>query len=179
MDMALRANLSESLSDKLDAEIIAGPNGLLGGTNLTQVTTSAATSYAGYKALVFGQIDGVFAWGSDDIRVLVGPETLESMAGSFLASTDSRSVDEVLKAQAGGVRVSAHVPDATNAHRQDVIVRRGMRRDIVAPVWSGVTLIPDEVTRASTGEIVLTAVMMHAVKILRTSGFARIQVQHQ
>ena len=70
MDMALRMNLSEALSDKLDQQIIAGPNGLLGGTNLTQVAATAATTYAGYKDLVYASIDGRFAWGSEDIRVL-------------------------------------------------------------------------------------------------------------
>lgn len=180
MDEALRMNLSEALSDKLDAEIIAGPDGLLGGTNLARVDASSATGYAGYKSLVFGNIDGRFAWGATDIRVLVGPDTLEDMARSYLAQTDSRSVDEALTRLAGGVRVSAHIPDPTTQSSntmQDTIVRRGMRRDAVAPIWEGVTIIPDEVTKAGTGEIVVTAVMLHAVKILRADGFKRVQVR--
>ena len=85
----------------------------------------------------------------------------------------------VLKEQAGGVRVSDHVPDATNAHKQDVLVRLGSRRDAIAPLWQGITVISDEVTRASHGEIKLTAVLLHAVKILRTDAFRRIETQHQ
>ena len=176
MDMALRMNLSEALADELDAEIIAGTNGLLGGTNLAKVTATNPTTYGEYKALVFGSIDGKFAWGSEDVRVLVGPLTLEHMAATFLASADSRSADEAVKEAAGGVRVSAHVPAAAN-DKQDTIIRRGMRRDMVAPMWEGVTLIPDEITKASTGQIVLTAVMLYAVKILRTDGFRRVEVQ--
>ena len=34
MDSSLRMNLSDALSDGLDAQIIAGTNGLLTGTNL-------------------------------------------------------------------------------------------------------------------------------------------------
>ena len=33
----------------------------------------------------------------------------------------------------GGVRVSAHVPDASS-NRQNAIVRLGQRRDMVAPI---------------------------------------------
>ena len=39
-----------------------------------------------------------------------------------------------------------------------------MRRDMVSPIWEGVTLIPDEITQAKKGEIVITAVLLHAVK---------------
>ncbi len=39
------------------------------------------------------------------------------------------------------------------------------------------TIIPDEITKAASGEIVLTAVMLHAVKILRAAAFARKEVQ--
>ena len=48
---------------------------------------------------------------------------------------------------------------------------------MVAPIWEGVTLIPDEITKASSGEIVITAVMLHAVKILRSAGFYKQETQ--
>ena len=76
----------------------------------------------------------------------------------------------------GGVRVSAHVPAAAD-NKQNVIVRRGSRRDMVAPIWQGLTLIPDEITKAADGEIVITAIMLHAVKILRADGFYKQQIQ--
>ena len=69
------------------------------------------------------------------------------------------------------MRVSAHVPARGERNKQNTIVRLGMRRDMVAPIWEGVTLIPDEITKAADGEIVITAVMLHAVKILRAAGF--------
>ena len=77
----------------------------------------------------------------------------------------------------GGVRVSAHVP-AVAANKQNCVIRLGMRRDMVAPIWEGVEIIFDELTMAKTGEIVLTAVMLHAVKILRAAGFYKQQLQH-
>ena len=58
------------------------------------------------------------------------------------------------------------------------MIRLGARRDMVAPVWEGVTLIPDEVTKAANGQIVVTAVMLYSVKLLRAAGFYKQQTQH-
>ena len=44
------------------------------------------------------------------------------------------------------------------------MIRLGSRRDMVAAIWEGVTLIPDEITLAGAGQIKVTAVMLHAVK---------------
>ena len=73
--------------------------------------------------------------------------------------------------------MSAHVP-GVSGNKQNAVVRLGMRADAVAPVWEGVTIIPDEVTKAADGEIVLTAVMLYAFKILRKGGFHKQQSQH-
>ena len=59
-----------------------------------------------------------------------------------------------------------------------MIVRRGLARDMIVALWEGLTLIPDEITKAGTGEIIITAVMLHAVKILRSDGFYKQQTQH-
>ena len=82
-----------------------------------------------------------------------------------------------LRAESGGVRVSAHVPD-TAASKQNGVVRRGNRKDVAVGVWEGISIIVDEVTQAKAGEIILTAVMLYAVKILRTNGFRKVQAQH-
>ena len=174
MDEALRMNLSDALSDKLDERIIAAIIAGVGRTNATGVF-----DYAGYKSLVYGQIDGRYAWGAEDIRVLVGAATLGVMASTYLAMADSTSTLDQLSRTSGGVRVSAHIPDAHDSgKKQDAIVRLGMRRDAVAPIWEGPTIIVDEVTKAGTGEIVLTAVMLYAVAILRAAAFRRIETQH-
>ena len=77
----------------------------------------------------------------------------------------------------GGVRVSAHVP-AVASEKQNAIIRLGMRRDMVAPIWENIAFIPDEITKAGEGQIVITAVMLHAVKILRVGGFYKVETQH-
>ena len=54
-----------------------------------------------------------------------------------------------------------------------------MRRDYAVGIWEGITIIVDEVTQAKEGEIILTAVMLHAKSLLRAAGFKKIQAQHQ
>ena len=46
------------------------------------------------------------------------------------------------------------------------------------PIWEGVSLIPDEITKAGTGQVVVTAIMLYAFKVLRTDGFYKVQSQH-
>ena len=78
----------------------------------------------------------------------------------------------------GGVRVSAHVPAVTGANKQNSVIRLGMRRDMVCPMWEGVALIYDEITGQKKGEINITAVLLFTTKILRAGGFYKQQTQH-
>ena len=112
-----------------------------------------------------------------DLRIVTGAATYGHAAGVFRSdNAGDRAALEDLQAVTAGVKVSAHVP-AASGNKQNSIVRLGMRRDMVAPIWEGVTLIPDEVTKAANGQIVVTAVMLHAVKILRKAGFYKQQNQ--
>ena len=180
MDEALRMNLSDALSDKLDQQILAGTNGLLTGTILVNHNVSAVTTYANYRDLFgYGRVDGTYAMSIGDIRMVVGAGTYGHMAAQFRsANAGDRAAVEDLMDVTGGVKVSSHVPALSNANKQNAAIRLGMRRDMVAPIWEGVTLIPDEVTKAANGQIVVTAVMLHAIKLLRAGGFYKQQSQH-
>ena len=179
MDEALRMNLSEALGDALDKEILVGTNGLLTGTVLSNHAVTAATTYANYRALFgYGRVDGVYAGGVGDIKIVMGSATYAHASGVFRSdNAGDRAALEDLMSVTGGVRVSAHVTNPSS-ERQNNIIRLGMRRDMVAPIWEGVTLIPDEVTLAANGQIKVTAVMLYAVKILRAAGFYKQQAQH-
>ena len=179
MDTALRANLSDALSDALDKQILVGTEGLLTGTKLPNNNASAVTSYATYRSeLGYARVDGTFAGSVGDIRIVMGASTYGHAAGVFRsANAGDRAALEDLMAVTGGVKVSAHVPAATGANKQETVVRLGSRRDMVAAIWEGIVLIPDEITLAANGQIKITAVMLHAVKILREAGFHKQQVQ--
>ena len=180
MDEALRANLSDALSDKMDQQILAGTNGLLSGTNLPNHNSSAVASYAHYRSeLGYGRVDGKYAASVGEIRIVLGSETYGHCSGVFRsANAGDRAALEDLMSVTGGVRVSAHVPGVASK-KQLAVIRLGSRRDMVSPVWEGVTLIPDEITKASLGQIQVTAVMLYAVKILRADGFYKQQLQVQ
>ena len=179
MDAALRMNLGDALSDKLDEQILNGTEGLLNGTVLANHNVSAITSYALYRSQFgYGRVDGIYAMSIGDIRMVVGSATYGHMAAQFRSNNagDRAAVEDLMDVTAG-VKVSAHVPALSNANKQNAVIRLGMRRDMVAPLWEGVTLIPDEVTKASSGQIVVTAVMLHAIKLLRSGGFWKQQSQ--
>ena len=102
-----------------------------------------------------------------DLALVVGAATLKDLGNTYRnASVDRSALDRLMELTAG-VRVSAHVP-APATNRQDAVIRRGMSTTATAPVWEGVTIIPDEVTKAKAGQIVITAVMLFAMKVLRT-----------
>ena len=176
MGEALRAALSSGLSEALDKETI---DQIV--TDVARTDSSAVDTFATYRSrLLFDLVDGRYATQEGDIRLLLGTATLSDMAelyASVGAAMGSDTVVESIRRSSGGLRVSPHIAAAAG-DKQDVIVRKGSRPDAVAPLWQGVTLIPDEITKAGTGEIVITALLMAAFKIIRTDGFARIQSQH-
>ena len=178
MDSALRENLSMGLSDGLDKQILAGTNGLFTGTNLGNHAAAAVTDYAGYISdHAYGRVDGRFVSTAGGVKVLFGSATYAHAGNVYRNNSVDRTALDRLMEITGGVMVSAHVP-AVASNKQNGVIRRGMRADMVAPVWEGVTIIPDEVTKAKAGQIVITAVMLHAVKILRTDGFYKQETQH-
>ena len=178
MGDALREALQGGLADKLDSEIMRGDNGLLTGTNLSDHNASSETSFASYISdFGYSRVDGRYAASGADVRLVMGSATYAHAGGQYRhANADDVALDRLTEIT-GGVRVSAHVP-AVASSKQNVLIRLGNRRDMVAPVWGNVTLIPDEVTKAANGQIVLTAVMLHAVKIIRAGGFYKRQSQH-
>ena len=178
MSEALRMNLSDALSDAYDKAIIAGTNGLLTSTNLANHNAGAVTTFANYRSdFAYGRVDGKWASSVGDIRVVMGSGTYGHAATAYRSNNADDSALDVLMGKTAGIKVSAHVP-AVSGNKQNAIIRLGSRRDMVAPIWEGITLIPDEITKAANGQILVTAVMLHAVKILRAAGFYKQQSQH-
>ena len=159
MDESLRENLSMGLQDGLDAEIIAGTNGLLEGTNLSNNNVSAITTFASYLSnFGYSRIDGRYASMTSDLKIVMGSDTYAHAGGQYRGNNSEETALDRLMRVTGGVKVSAHVPDASG-NKQNSIVRLGMQRDMVAPIWENIALIPDEITLAKKGQIVITAVM--------------------
>ena len=178
MDAALRMNLSEGLMDGLDAQILVGTQGLLTGTKLSNNNVSTVTSFDDYiDNFAYGRVDGRYADTAGALRVVVGAGTYAHMGSVYRNNSVDRTVLDRLMEIVGGLRVSAHVP-AVASQKQNAVIRLGQRMDAVAPLWEGISIIPDEITGAKKGEISITAVMLFSMKILRTDGFHKQQSQH-
>ena len=169
--------LGGGISDKLDSEILVGTNGLLTGTILDNHARASASDYASYVAdLLYGRVDGRYAADLADIRVVMGSATFGNAATKLPTNGEENALARI-RNDSSGVRVSAHVPGVSGS-KQNAVVRLGTRRDYVAPVWGQVTLIPDEISLASKGQIQLTAVLLYAVKLLRAGGFYKQETNH-
>ena len=179
MDSALRENLSMGLSDGFDKEILNGTNGLFNGTVLPNNNVSAATTYDLYLSqLVYDRIDGRYASGSGDVKMVMGSAVYSDAGKTYRNTSVDRTVLDRIMDITGGVRVSAHVPAAAS-HKQNVVIKRGSAMSMTAPVWEGISLVPDEITKVGHGQIVITAIMLYAVKVLRQADYFKQQVQTQ
>ncbi|MDE0030625.1 MAG: hypothetical protein OXU42_14625 [Deltaproteobacteria bacterium] len=172
MDSALRMNLSDALSSGLDKYIVAKM--AAGLTDFGNDPTAGSTeTFGSYRKTIFDAVDGVYAMDASGVKLLVGPKTYGHMSGLYRGNNaDDSALDSVMRIS-GGVRVSAHVPDPASNVQQAVIARGLEHRHAVSPIWDGIEIIYDNVTKASTGEIVLTAVMLMNFKVIRADGYVR------
>ena len=177
MGESLRAALNEALSESLDVQIVSGADGLLGGTNLAAHAQAAVDTFATYVSKFgFGRVDGRYASSVSAVKVLMGAGGYAHAGSVYRGDQSQESAVDRLMTIGGGIKVSPHVP-AVASTKQQTVVRLGGRRDMVAAIWSGITIIPDEITRAKLGEIVITAVMLSATKILRAGGFYKAEIK--
>ena len=179
LDSALRQALNGGLEEKLDGELIAGTEGLLTGTNLPNHAAAAVTSFATYLS-EFGhsRVDGRFAAALSDVRAVVGSATYAHAGDQYRSTNADYSALDALYKKTGGVRVSAHVP-AASGNKQNALIRLGMHdRAVLQVLWDGVTLVPDEITKAKSGEVAITAILLVATKILRADSFYKQETQH-
>ena len=178
MDMSLRAALNAGLEEKLDYEAIRGTEGLLTGTKLANHEAAAVTTFAHYVSqFIYSRVDGRYAATVADVRAVVGSATYAHMGSQYRANNVDDPAAEIIDARTGGVRVSAHVP-AVAGNKQNAVIRLGMRRDMVQPIWNNVAIVFDEFSGSGKGEIEVTAVALMNVKILRAAGFYKQQTQH-
>ena len=179
IDLALRQALNGGLEEKLDQELIAGTEGLLTGTNLANHAAAAVTTFASYvSAFGHARVDGRYASAIADVRAVMGSATYAHAGNQYRSNNADYSALDSLDAKTGGVRVSAHVP-AVASHKQNAVVRLGHHdRAVLQVMWDGVTLVPDEITKAKTGEVAITAILLVATKILRADSFWKQEVQH-
>ena len=171
MSEGLRAALNQGLSEAIDARTVAQIV-----SDVSRTTRTTTSNFAHYKSRLTSQVDGRFAGMESDVKMLIGTPTLIHGETLYKSSESPESAIDLLRRTSGGVKVSAFVP-GVSSNRQDILVRKGARMDAVAALWDRV-IIDDNISKASSGEVVLTAVLYAAFKVVRTDGFSRLQVQH-
>ena len=178
LDSSLRLALNSGLTEKLDQQVINGSSGLLNGTNLSNNTVSALTSWLQYlDRMLYGRVDGRFARSPADVRILLGTAVYSHLSSLYRANETDETASERLAARSGGLMVSPHVPGLASK-RQNVLMRLGMERGAgTQPLWQGVSLVVDEVTRATQGEIVVHAILLANFAITDSSRFFKQQAQ--
>ena len=86
---ALRMNLSDSLSDALDDQILTGSNGLFTGTNLDDHDAGSVGTFATLKKrIIYDAVDGQYAANAGDLRVVMGAASY-GFAGSLFRGNNS------------------------------------------------------------------------------------------
>ena len=179
MDASLRQALNMGLEEKLDYEAIMGASGLLKGANLAAHAAAAVTVFADYiSKFCYARVDGRYAAMQTDLRIVMGAKSYAHAGSVYRSNNADYSALDSLMAKTGGVRVSAHMPGVANT-KQNSVIRLGLRRDLVQPLWAGVTVIVDEYgDLAGKGEIEITAVLGMNTKILRADAFYKQETKH-
>ena len=174
MEASLRDNLRSALADKLDQQVIAKI--LAEGT--AQSETGKVPTYATFENSIYKAVDGIYASMTSQIRCLLALATYKAAGATYRANeSDTTAISQMMDISGGVMTTPAsHLP-AVAAKKQKSIYRLGSRMDAVAPIWEGITLIPDEITKADTGEIVLTAVMLYGAGVIRKQGFKVVEFQ--
>ena len=179
MEAALRSSLNSGLGTMLDYQVFRGANGFFAGANLANNAAAAqATWKTARQQLAYERVDGVWADGVAGIRTLVGAQTYAFLSTLYRTeNADGNSLPDELGRITAGIAVSAHVP-AKASKKQKCLIRIGeMPNEAVAPIWDGVRIIFDQVTKAKAGQVVLTAVMLYGFLIVRSNTYRKQELQ--
>ena len=179
MEDALRRDVPQSLANSVENQLLNGDgqspniNGIL--KRLTD--PSAVTDDESFASLVnrpVTAIDGLLAYSTKDLHLLVGKEVYGDMVSTFQTNT-AVSAASYLDGILGGLRMSDHLP-AKASNNQQAVVRLGNRpMSIVSALWGGVNLIRDHYTDAAKGEIIVTAFQLISdVHILRAGSAVQV-----
>ena len=182
MESALRSNLQAALSSKFDDLLLNDSTaGLLSGGLTAPSDPSAVIEWEGYKSLLTSQVDGTYATEPRQVRILIGSGTYSHSETLYRVLAANGGVNEsgyeLLVRKSGGVRISSHVPAPSSDIQGAIAVRRPSATHGIMPVWRGITLIPDRITKAKSGQVILTAVALWSLAVVRSAGFGRVKIK--
>lgn len=179
LEEALRADLRGTLGEQLDAQVISGdgtaPNftGFMDdGAGISSATSPTAQSkYEDVAPMAANAIDGRYCRSAMGAKLLFNVTGLQRAAALF-PTNGGYSAADYLKDHSGGVMASVHMPELASKKSKVLTYRQDRGGgSAVCPVWQGLEILRDPWSKASSGEISLTAVALHAFAILRTDAY--------
>ena len=181
LENALREDLSNALREQMDNAVLNGaasghdPTGFFAGLGTAPADPTAEIAFGTAVGLVAGAVEGKYCRNLREVRALLGPESYRKVAGLFTGNGDVSASDYLLS-RSGGLMASSLVPVAANGIQGGLLTRTATMGNAVSAVWPSLSLIRDEYTRATRGEIRLQAVMLWDFMILRTGGFSYVKL---
>ena len=179
-EATLRNDLNMVMSDAQDAQIINGDgqapnvNGFL--SELPAVTDpTAVTTWKQHLAAYTDLVDGLNAYGLEDLRCVMGQDSFTYLSSLFSVGDNAPRVTalEYVKERIGMSMVSSRIPEADGDIQTNLIAKTSYPgRNAVAPIWKGMEFIRDPYSKAAEGEVALTVVMLWNFKVLRETGWS-------
>ena len=186
LEEALRADLSMSVSDLLDAQVLAGDGTTgaeFGGFLATAANggltnrgdSPARVTFALAAAEAARGIDGKYAGGLGECAVVIGDDTARDLASKF-QNNDSEAALAYMSRTTMKTMASANVPAVASMFQEGIIARMGASgANAVCPTWDGLFMIRDEISGRKAGQVGLTVGMLAGFDILRAGGFDRLK----
>ena len=186
LEEALRADLSMSVSDLLDAQVLAG-DGTTGAEFSGFLATSAnggldnrsdspaRVTFALSAAEAARGIDGRYAGGLGECAIVLGDDTARDLASKF-QNNDSEAALAYMSRTSMKTMASANIPAVAGMFQEGVLARMGAAgANAVCATWDSMFMIRDEISGRKAGQIGLTIGMLAGFNILRAGGFDRLK----
>ena len=188
-EAVLRRDLTATMTDAMDNQIVNGdgtaPN-VSGFLNEPTVPADpgSATSWNEWLKAHTDQVDGQNAFMLSDLICTIGQASFTYLETVFRTGAQDNgpraSAAEHFSSRLGGGMVSSRIPAPASNIQLGLIAKTSYPgRNAVAPIWRAMELIRDPYTRASQGEVALTAVVLWNFKVLRETGWTLVKVRTQ
>ena len=186
IEEALRQDLGMAVSDKMQADMLAG-----NGTDpqvrgfYTALTApadpSAESDYAAYAGAAATAVDGKHATSEGEVSALIGVASYKHAATKFNTGSGEAGT-EAMARRFNMVQASAHVAAAVSDIGKGNILHAGTdagRGDSIAAMWPALEVIRDPYSGAASGQIRLTwVVLWDFYAAFRAAAYSRIAFKH-
>ena len=173
LEDALRVDMTRSLADAVDKQILFGDGT---GANLTGLmhnraaanTSATKADFASVVADCGGLVDGLYARQLNHVHLLCTPKLRQFFISLFRANESEVTAEDWLMDKLGGYSTTANLPAAVSDVENTLVwlSGSGLPRSAVAPLWRGVTVTRDAVTDVAKDWIHLTIAVYQGLAIL-------------